>query len=424
MKFANIDTEEFSENETLFFVRIKGKQHFFDRVYGPGVMKRMFGHIQRPHTISEYRNADHHIDLLRYELSDLTPADYDLYYSCIHENLDSILSRCRGLRDIPFDQAKKLVILSCKYFAAFFSTHDYKLLVIHTIDNYVLDVMYRVAIKMGLQVIVPTEWFIRGWYRQTAYGEIIPYRSPNNEEVEIVEQHFNEKKAAFWLEGMGRLERARYSLHLLARFWVLYVVRFLLRYKLLGDLSYEYRFAYLWRVKLSYLFVGRLFDRVTEKEIQDRMDRSVVLPLHVYPESNVDYWLDDHRHADYYSGIHETLSFFRSKQMTVFVKEHPGFLYQRDPNFYKEIKRYDNVRLVDPMSSAAKLLNQVPLVVVWLGTMGIEALMDGRKVVVFGSNYYSTGLLRSYKDFEHAKPLTESEKRKLVRDLLAGVQKL
>jgi len=422
MTFATIDTSAYSEAETLFFIRIKGKEHFFEKIYGRRAMAQLFGHIARPHTISEYRNADHHINLNQYRVSDLQRADYDVYYGCLHNDLPAIIARCRGLRDIPFEEAKTLVLFACKYFADFYHAHPYRLLVIHTIDNYVLDVMYRVARYKGLEVVCLTEWFIRDYRRQTFYGEGLQYRTPSDEEIAAVEQHFAQHKKAFWLDGIGRRNRLRYAVYLLVRYWILYVTRYLIRYRLLGDLGYEYRFAYLWRMRLRNFFVGRYFDPVTEAEVTASLSRSVVLPLHVYPESNVDYWLADYRHADYHASIYETLSFFRSKGVTVYVKEHPGFLYQREPEFYRRLKAFDNVRLVDPMSASAPLLDRVPLVVVWLGTMGIEALMHGRRVVVFDSNYYSDGRLLNYRDFERAEPLDSAGRRELIRFLLTGVE--
>ena len=422
MKFANIETKRYSQDETLFFIRIKGKKQFFEKIYGKSVMSRLFGHITSPHTISEYSNADHHINLNRYDFSDLQSDDYDVYYACIHKDLCSIIARCRGLRDLPFNEAKKLVLLACKYFSDFFQTHQYRLLVIHTIDNYVLDVMYRVACKCSIEVICPTEWFIKGYYRQTFYGEAIMHREPTDDEINSVEQHFVQRKKAFWLDGMGRLNRLHYAMYLLVRYRILYIIRYLIRYRLLGDLSYEYRFANVWPMKLRNFFVGRYFDHLHEPQVSANLAQSVVLPLHVYPESNVDYWLEDYRHADYYSGIFETLSFFRGKGITVYVKEHPGFLYQRDPSVYRQLKEFKNVRLIDPFSSSSPLLDKIPLVLVWLGTMGIEALMHGRKVVVFGSYYYSQGRLLNYRDFERAHPLDDAGRRELIHSLLSGVE--
>jgi hypothetical protein len=422
MAFANIETKLYSQDETLFFIRIKGKNQFFEKIYGNSVMKNLFGHIANPHTISEYRNADHHINLNRYDLSDLQSGDYDIYYNCIHKDLSSIIARCRGLRELPFNEAKKLVLLACKYFSDFFQSHQYRLLVIHTIDSYVIDVMHRVARKCSIEVICPTEWFIQGYYRQTFYGEAMMFREPTDDEINTVEQHFVQRRKAFWLNGMGRLNRLRYAMYLLVRYMVLYVIRYLICYRLLGNLSYEYRFAYVWPMNFRNLFVGRYFDHLQEAQVSTNLEQSVVLPLHVYPESNVDYWLEDYRHADYYSGIFETLSFFRSKGITVYVKEHPGFLYQRNPIVYRQLKKFKNVRLIDPFSSSSPLLDKIPLVVVWLGTMGIEALMHGRKVVVFGSNYYSQGRLLNYRDFERARPLDDSGRRELIHSLLSGVE--
>lgn len=424
MYFGNTDTSAYTEEETLFFIRIKGKKHFFDMIYGKHVIDHLFGHIKEHHTISEYRNALHYIDLNKFNITDLTPTDYDVYYACIHEELPSIIVRCRGLREIKYSEAKELVLLTCKFFVDFFSTHHYRLFVIHIIDNYVLDVMCRVAHHMDIKVLCVSEWIVEFYRRHTLYGELIPFREPPEDEVLRIEAFFQNAEKCFWLRGVDRWNRVRYALYLMARSWVLYVNRYLIRYRLFGDRSYECRFANVWYKGPKYLFISQYFTKITEDFVDANIDRLIVVPLHYFPEANVDYWMTDYRHADYYTSLYEAVSFFRRREIIVLIKEHPFFLYQRDPDVYKNLLKYDNVRLIDPMSDSAALLDRVQTVMVWHGSMGIESLMVGKRVIAFDKNYYSQNFIPAYRNFEHARPLTETEQREFIRGLLRGVQEI
>jgi len=424
MKFANIETEAYSEKETLFFIRIKGRKHFFEKIYGKRVMERLFGHIKNHHTISEYPNAMHHIDLNRYTVNDLTPSDYDVYYACIHEELPSIIARCRGLRAIDLSEAKELVLLACKFLIEFLRVNDYRLVVIHIIDNYVLDVMNRVARHMGIKVLAVSEWLIEYYRRPTLYGEFVPFREPPEEEVLRIVEYFRNKNKCFWLRGINRQSLIRMALYLMVRYWLLYAGRYLIRYRLLGERSYECRFANVWYIGPEFLFVSKYFNKLSNEFLDLNKDRLIVVPLHTFPEANVDYWLPDFRHADYYASLYEAASFFRSKGYFLLIKEHPGFLYQRDPKVYQRLIQFENVRLINPTSEDAALLDRVQTVMVWQGSMGIEALMEGKKVICFDRNYYSHDFIPEYRDFEQAKPLTADQQHEFIRNLLRGVQEI
>lgn len=424
MYFANIETESYTAEDVLFFIRIKGKQHFFNEIYGKQVMERLFGHINNHHTISEYKNAHHHINLDKFSITDLTSSDYEIYYECIHTEIPSIITRCRGLREISYSEAKELILLACKFFVDFFDSHKYRLVVIHIIDNYVLDVMYRVAKHKGIQVLCLSEWVVENYRRHTIYGELIPFREPLEDEVIRIASFFQKKEKCFWLRGVDRFNRIRHTLYLIMRYWILFISRYLICYRLLGDRSYEYRFAHVWHTKLRYFFISQYFTKINARFIEANLQRLIMVPLHYFPEANVDYWMTDYIHSDYYTSLYEAVSFFRDRGFILIIKEHPFFLYQRDPEVYKRLVKYKNVHLIDPMSDYAYLLDLVQMVMVWHGSMGIEALMSGKKVVCFDKNYYSQDLIPDYRHFELAKSLTELEQQEFIRSLLRGVQEI
>jgi hypothetical protein len=423
MRIEDIDTTSYRQDQVLFFIRIKGKAHFFDRIYGRKAVERLFPGFADYRTFAEYPGiADHYIDFDTRTLAELHAGHYEVYNRCIHPELPSIIARCRGLRSIPFVEAKELVLLHTAFFVDFLRQHPYRLIVIHIIDNYVLDVAVRVARDAGVKVLALSEFFIQGYRRNTLYGEYRYAREPSLEESIQVRQYFSRREKSFWLKGVTALTCARLALYVQAAYAARYVLRYLIGYKLRGNRSYEYRFAHLFgSVSPGDLLVDRFFDDIAPAWLEARRDELVYLPLHVYPEANVDYWMADFRHADYYTGLYEALSYLRDRGKTVLVKEHPGFLYMREWRVYEMLKRFDNVKLVHPFSPAARQLDSLRHVMVWMGSAGVEALMDGRIVVSFLPNYYSEGFVPHYRQIDTARPLNDEEKERLVRHILAGI---
>jgi hypothetical protein len=426
MKIGNLETSSYRDGEVLFFVRIKGKDHFFEKIYGRNALAVLFPQLASFPAIAEYPGiAEHTIDFDRRTIADLTLEHYAVYNRAVHQDMPSIIARCRGLRAIPYEEAKELVLLHTAFFVDFFRAHPFRLFVFHVIDNYVLDVLVRVGRDTGVQALCLSEFFIQGYRRHTIYGEYQYAREPSADEIARAQLYFQRRQKSFWLTGVTPWKCLRLALYIQTAWLARYLIRYLVGYKLRGIRSYEYRFAHLFGSFAPRDFlVGRYFDDVEPSWIDANRDKLVYLPLHVFPEANVDYWMADFRHADYYAGLYEALSYFRSQGMTVIVKEHPGFLYLRDWRVYHTLKQFENVRLVHPFSPASATLDSIRLVMVWMGSAGVEALMDGRRVVKFLPNYYSDIFVPDYKSHAEAQPLSEDQKDELLRRILAGVYPL
>lgn len=102
--------------------------------------------------------------------------------------------------------------------------------------------------------------------------------------------------------------------------------------------------------------------------------------------------------------------------MLLYVKEHPAYWSQRnriesvyesrDLNFYKSIKKMDNVRLIDHNISSEKLMEKCKAIITITGTVGFEALFKGIPVITFASTFYENHPLvyrvRIKNDCQHA----------------------
>lgn len=83
----------------------------------------------------------------------------------------------------------------------------------------------------------------------------------------------------------------------------------------------------------------------------------------------------------------------------LYVKEHPAYWKQkgrlesvyesRSLEFYREIKKLRNVKLINHKVSSKELINKCVAVVTVTGTIGFEALFRGKPVLCFGETFYS-----------------------------------
>ncbi len=113
----------------------------------------------------------------------------------------------------------------------------------------------------------------------------------------------------------------------------------------------------------------------------------VFYPLHVEPELPLMVW------APKFANQLETcrrIAMELPAGIRLLVKEHPGMVSSRRSEFYEELRGLPNVELVHSSLSASAIL-QSPLcqgVVVVASSVGIEAALNGRPVVVLGPSGY------------------------------------
>lgn len=73
----------------------------------------------------------------------------------------------------------------------------------------------------------------------------------------------------------------------------------------------------------------------------------------------------------------------------LYVKEHPLMAPYRPRAYYKELKKIPNVRLLNPAIQGFDLIQNAQLVATVTGTVGWEALMLKKPVIVFGHQFYN-----------------------------------
>lgn len=73
----------------------------------------------------------------------------------------------------------------------------------------------------------------------------------------------------------------------------------------------------------------------------------------------------------------------------LYVKDHPLMYGFRTRDYYKEIKKIPNVKLIDPSVDSMQLSQNSKIVINITGTAGWEALLLKKPVIIFGEVFYS-----------------------------------
>lgn len=130
-----------------------------------------------------------------------------------------------------------------------------------------------------------------------------------------------------------------------------------------------------------YLKQKKYYQRPKEDE------KIILFPLHFQPEASTLV-----KSTDFVNQIHtiEILSKNIPADYMLYVKEHYAQLGHRCMDFYKEIQKFPNVRLIDPWIDSHDLIKKASAIVVLTSTVGWEALMYHKPLFVLGNVFYDT----------------------------------
>lgn len=121
----------------------------------------------------------------------------------------------------------------------------------------------------------------------------------------------------------------------------------------------------------------------------DKVDYSedyVFFPLHQEPELNLLMF------APYCADQGNTaLNIAQSIPLNckLYVKDHPLMRDYRDKSFYKKLKKFPNIKIIDPKVGSADLIKNAKLVTTIGGTAGFEACFFKKPVITFSHTYYN-----------------------------------
>ena len=149
-------------------------------------------------------------------------------------------------------------------------------------------------------------------------------------------------------------------------------------------LSYE-KLRKLFYSKLLQLFSAKIFQK---SDIEN--DKYFLFPIHMYPEASTLVL------SKYYVNQLETIinvSKTLPSHICLYVKEHKSAMGERKFNFYKELKKYSNIKVLSFKENTFDLINKSLGIITLSSTVGWEGLLLKKPVMVLGDVFYNdTGL--------------------------------
>ena len=406
---------ELNDKEVLFFIRIRGKKSYFENIYGD-VFLSSFLNISQYRTIFEYSL----VAVLFINLN-ATDRDYLTQKEFVHLNrlapIDDIIKKCRGLRECSRTEAMQLISRCYIVLKQTFENEpDLKLIVTNCIDNFVMHMMVIIGRDAGVCFIPITGSFMSPDYSLMILdGTASVKRGVSSSEVKAVFEAITTKlqtsrkhnKIGKYLENIYNIFSKYYR----------YFVRYLIKYRLMGLISYENRFA------LECSGSGRLWSFLNfsffENEVRKSDKLTIYIPLHWYPEATTDYWITDDYFLDYYPSLYGEINFLMAKGFNVVVKEHPHFGFQRPSHVYKKLNSL-GVQIISPNVPVKEVFDAVDLVLVMNGSTAIEAAVYGKPVARLTNSYYEGHVKRFDYDTDFKKyTMTKGEASNLVEHALS-----
>jgi Capsule polysaccharide biosynthesis protein len=263
------------------------------------------------------------------------------------------------------------------------------------IDDLLSHVLYCSARERGIPYLIT--------YASPTPNRIAIYGNPDNHWEKVEEIFLHLKERALTTEQRKRaatLLREYREKHLLPMYLQagfnrlfsgreLYSVWRLLRQRWL-DPAYQLDPSYGGGVTRN---VARKLQRVFRARLGARryfqssapQERFVFFPLQMEPECSTLVFAPFHANQPY---LIECLSKSLPIDHLLYVKEHPVMVGRRPLSFYRTLSSLPNVRLIAPRVSSHDLIRRASAVVTITSSVGWEALVHAKPVIVMGNVWY------------------------------------
>lgn len=311
--------------------------------------------------------------------------DMILFDDAIHEN---IRLRCRLLRSLQVETAYRLIDKYSFFVHTVFEKFKPDLVLSQLPDNYCMDIIQRVALMKGIVCASMIDEFISGYSRLSLRGERIKIRESSAEEAEnIIKQLTDKDYKSVYATDVGNT----YHKH------IKYIIRrkliesfyYPLKKKMEGDpWNYHYNTTYYKGTHISEIVnksIENIFVHIKDIQVDTNC---IYVPLHCYPEATVDYYGDDPKYALYEDFMLDVVK-NTDQSIRLLIKEHPAMYGARKISFYKKLNEMDNVVLLHPYDNSNEVLKKCKYVLVFSGSVGVEAVIRKKVLFTLTSNYYS-----------------------------------
>jgi capsule polysaccharide modification protein KpsS len=156
------------------------------------------------------------------------------------------------------------------------------------------------------------------------------------------------------------------------------------------NMCYDYESSYALKFNSVKKNILRKVRKNNHKKFVDNLEilkdkNYFIFPLHLQPEASTS------GQATYFSELLITIkyiSFSLPFPYVLAVKEHPSAIGTRQKRFYKELKKIPNVVFLSSKENNEMLIKKSKGVITLTSTLGLEAALKGKKVIVLGDVFY------------------------------------
>ncbi|MFY2158377.1 hypothetical protein ACOSZF_22740 [Cytobacillus firmus] len=342
---------------------------------------------------------------------------------------NEIYLRCRFLRSLDKNLAYEFIDKIGTYVMELFSEHDPEYIIGAVIDNYTMDIIERISRKNNVPYISFCGHFFNGYSWITRRGELNKvWRTVSNDEVEgVLQELLNKEYVPSYHANLKPTVYSGYKFYvkqMIKKYMYLPIKRSFER----DRWNYYYNTFFLNDANLftASNFVQKNIDRYFSSIEQiEHSENQVLLPLHFRPEATTDYWCDDPECGAFYEESVIDVIKKSSKNINFLVKEHPTMYMKRSKHFYEKLLSFSNVILLHPLEHSNEALEKVDTVYVYTGSIGVEALLRGKRVICRSVNYYSklhpNAIHSNYISDKHLlKEMHDYDNRLFIREILQG----
>ena len=149
----------------------------------------------------------------------------------------------------------------------------------------------------------------------------------------------------------------------------------------------------------------------------DYSKKYVYFPLHYQPEASTCVCAEKYENQLFYI---DSWAKSLPADTLLYVKEHYFLLGNRNLQFYKELKKYPNVVLIDPWESTKKLIENSVAVTTLTGSAGFEAMLLRKPVFLGGNSVYENapGVIKVKDIYQNYLPNIETWKKPTKNEII------
>jgi hypothetical protein len=341
---------------------------------------------------SEHRSTDRSgLRKLYYKNLSKPQLKIDLITEISESEIHDIIIRCRLLRNLEEEEAKKHLIAMALAIRKLFKELKPVLVISVTTDSYIIDLIRFYSNYNGALFIGLVGSFVNGYFRLSARGEAIQNHAYDSE---FPTKTFSQLLSLNYTPNYNKISIAN-PIFSTYRRWIANIARvpyfFAKRYLTMDRHNYHYWASQI--VAQSHFRFTPPRDPGTDKWLkllQKTSKPTLYLPLQMFPEATIDYWSEDHETIDYYRFLDLVIEKFHP-DFTILIKEHPSVLGSRPAIFYKKLQDDRRVVIAPTYTPSNYILDHVDGVIVLTGSVGFEGMLRGKAVFGFANPYYASG---------------------------------